>query len=255
MLYPSVSNYWNSLHQTHAIETYIDNVNNLSEIDYEQLLQDAVDYNKTLVGNSDRYNFSAEDLNIYNNLLKVSTSEIMGYIEIPSIDVRLPIYHGTSDEVLQVGIGHLEGSSLPVGGESTHCVLSGHRGLPSAELFTDLDELIVGDYFTITVLKETITYEVDQILIVEPDETEALEIEEGMDYCTLMTCTPYGVNTHRLLVRGHRIANIEDASLAAANASQVEPMLVATIIGAVIILILVVAVLINTERRKRRKSK
>ena len=178
----------------------------------------------------------------------------MSYIEIPSIDCSLPIYHGTDEGVLQKAIGHIPGSSLPVGGKSTHCVLSGHRGLPSAKLFTDLDQLKEGDTFLLRTLDETLTYQVDQILIVEPDELEALQIEEGEDLCTLVTCTPYGVNSHRLLVRGHRIANQADASSirVTADAVQIDPILVAPVVGVPILVILLIGLLART-RKKREK--
>ena len=176
----------------------------------------------------------------------------MGYIEITKIKVSLPIYHGTDDVVLQQAIGHLEWTSLPVGGEGTHCVLSGHRGLPSAKLFTNLDKLTVGDTFMLRVLNEVLTYEVDQILIVEPKDTEALQIVDGKDYCTLVTCTPYGINTHRLLVRGHRIANADDANTAfiTADATQVEPILVAPMLAIPVLLVLVVILLIPKKKKE-----
>ena len=176
----------------------------------------------------------------------------MGYIEIPEIDVSLPIYHGTEDPVLQVAIGHLEWTSLPVGGESTHCVLSGHRGLPSAKLFTDLDRLVVGDRFRLGVLDQVLTYEVDQILIVEPQDTEALLIEEGKDLCTLVTCTPYSINTHRLLVRGHRVETEKDAKnvRVTSDAIQIEPYLVAPVVAAPILLVLLLGLLIPRRRKK-----
>lgn len=179
----------------------------------------------------------------------------MGYIEIPSIDVSLPIYHGTDEGVLAVGVGHLEWTSLPVGGESTHCVLSGHRGLPSARLFTDLDQLKEGDYFMLNILDETLTYEVDQIRIVEPEEVEELTIIEGRDLCTLVTCTPYGVNSHRLLVRGHRVDNLEEAVTVrvTADAVEVEPLIVASIL-LVPTLVLFLSVVLAVDRfRKLRK--
>ena len=177
----------------------------------------------------------------------------MGYIEIPTIGVTLPIYHGTDETVLQVAIGHLEWTSLPVGGESSHCVVSGHRGLPSAKLFTDLDKLVVGDVFIFRVLDEILTYEVDQILIVEPHETEALRIEKGKDLCTLITCTPYGVNSHRLLVRGHRIENQEEAVIirVTADATQIEPVIVAPIVAIPMLLVLLIGLLIPKPKRRR----
>ena len=253
LLYPSVSNYWNSLHQTRAIANYNDQVANLNEEEYEQMLADANAYNQSLLTNSDRSITSEERLAQYESLLDVTGTGIMGYIEIPEIDVRLPIYHGTEESVLQVAVGHLEWSSLPVGGESTHCVLSGHRGLPSAKLFTNLDRLQTGDVFMLRVLDEVLTYEVDQILIVEPQETSVLQIEEGKDYCTLVTCTPYGINTHRLLVRGHRIDNIEEAKTVrvTADAIQIEPLLVAPIVAIPILLLLLVLLLLPKQSRKK----
>lgn len=178
---------------------------------------------------------------------------VMGYIEIPSIDCALPIYHGTEESVLQIAVGHLEWSSLPVGGESTHCVLSGHRGLPSAKLFTNLDKLQTGDIFMLRVLDNVLTYEVDQILIVKPQETGALRIEKGKDYCTLVTCTPYGINTHRLLVRGHRIDNIEEAKTVrvTADAIQIEPLLVAPVVAIPILLLLLILLLLPKKPRKK----
>lgn len=176
------------------------------------------------------------------------------YVEIPSIDVSLPIYHGTSEEVLQVAVGHIEGASLPVGGESTHCVISGHRGLPSARLFTDLDQLSEGDIFTLRVLDETLTYEVDQIHVVEPDDITQLEIVEGEDLCTLVTCTPYGVNSHRLLVRGHRVENREDGVMRIiADAMQIDPRFVAPVIGAPILLAALLVMILRPLRRRKRK--
>ena len=204
LLYPTVSDYWNSFHQTRAIASYMDDDR------YEKMLEEARAYNAKLAEKSNRFILSEEEQEEYNRLLDVTGSGIMGYVEIPSIDCSLPIYHGTDEGVLQIAIGHIAGSSLPVGGKGTHCVTSGHRGLPSAKLFTNLDELKEGDTFMLHVLDETLTYEVDRILIVEPDDVSNLEIDPDQDYCTLVTCTPYGINTHRLLVRGHRIANMED---------------------------------------------
>ena len=205
LLYPTVSDYWNALHQTKAITTYAENVAALDNASYDAIWDAARQYNRNLLNRSNRFRLSEEQKAEYERLLDVSGVGVMGYIEIPEIDVSLPIYHGTEDTVLQVAVGHLEWTSLPVGGESTHCVLSGHRGLPSAKLFTNLDKLREGDTFLLRVLDEILTYEVDQILIVEPRDTAALEIVEGEDYCTLVTCVPYAVNSHRLLVRGERI--------------------------------------------------
>ena len=189
----------------------------------------------------------------YESLLNVSGNGIIGYIEIPSINCSLPIYHGTDEAILQIAVGHIEGTSLPVGGSGTHCVLSGHRGLPSARLFTDLDKMVIGDTFLMRVLDETLTYEVDQIRIVLPYELDALEIEEGKDYCTLVTCTPYGVNSHRLLVRGHRIENQEEAQAIriTADAMQIEPLLVAPIVAIPMLLILLVILLLPKKSKKK----
>ena len=251
LLYPSVSNYWNSLHQTRAIATYAEEVANLDNDAYDQLWQDAASYNQSLLTRSNTYLLSDEQKAEYARLLDVSGLGVMCYIEIPEIDVSLPIYHGTEESVLQIAVGHLEWSSLPVGGESTHCVLSGHRGLPSAKLFTNLDKLREGDTFLLRVLDEVLTYEVDQILIVEPQETAALQIEEGKDYCTLVTCTPYGINTHRLLVRGHRIDNIEEAKTVrvTADAIQIEPLIVAPIVAIPMLLVLLVLLLLPKRKK------
>lgn len=252
LLYPSVSDYWNSLHQTRAIATYAEEVANLNQDQYDEIWAAAESYNASLTDRVNAYQLSDAQKEEYQQLLNVSGLGVMGYIEIPEIDVSLPICHGTEDSVLQVAVGHLEWTSLPVGGESTHCVLSGHRGLPSAKLFTDLDKLREGDIFLLRVLDEILTYEVDQILIVEPQDTAALEIAEGEDYCTLVTCTPYGINTHRLLVRGHRIDNIEEVKTVrvTADAVQIEPMLVAPVVAIPMLLILLILLLLPRRRKK-----
>lgn len=252
LLYPSVSDYWNSLHQSRAIASYAEDVADLNDDIYEQMLDDARSYNQTLADKAVRYEMTDEERAEYESLLNVSGNGIIGYIEIPSINCSLPIYHGTDEAVLQIAAGHIEGTSLPVGGENTHCVLSGHRGLPSARLFTDLDKMKEGDIFMIRVLDETLTYEVDQILIVEPYEMDALKIEKGKDYCTLVTCTPYGINTHRLLVRGHRVENQEEAVSVrvTADAMQIEPVLVAPLVAAPMLFILLIVLLVKTRRRK-----
>ena len=209
LLYPTVSDYWNSLHQSRAIAEYSKKVAEMKQEDYSQLLAAAQEYNRSLLEKEDRYKMSDEERAEYESLLDISGNGIMGYIEIPGIRVSLPLYHGTSEAVLQVAAGHIEGSSLPVGGKGTHCAISGHRGLPSAKLFTDLDKMKEGDTFSLKVLNETLTYQVDQILVVEPYDMDSLEIDPEQDYCTLVTCTPYGINTHRLLIRGHRIETQE----------------------------------------------
>lgn len=251
LLYPSVSDYWNSLHQSRAIAEYTEQVAALDHTRYEQLWDAAQSYNQELLNKADRYEMSDEEKEEYESLLNVSGNGVIGYVEIPVIGCSLPIYHGTDEAVLQVAVGHIAGTSLPVGGEGTHCVLSGHRGLPSAKLFTDLDKMTEGDIFTLKVLDETLTYEVDQILIVEPYELEELSIEEGKDYCTLVTCTPYGINTHRLLVRGHRVDNQAESETVrvTADAMQIEPAIAAPLVAAPMLLILLLILLITTRKR------
>lgn len=252
LLYPTVSDYWNSFHQSRAIASYAETVAEINNVDYEQIWNDAVKYNRKWTEKDHRWSMSEEEIVEYESLLDVSGNGIMGYIEIPEIKVSLPVYHGVDEGVLQIAIGHLPETSLPVGGKGTHCVISGHRGLPSAKLFTDLDQLVEGDIFIMRVLDETLTYEVDRILIVEPEDVSGLEAEEGMDYCTLVTCTPYGVNSHRLLVRGHRIENLETSNQIriTADAQQIDPVLVAPAVAVPILLLLVI--MVCTGSRKRR---
>ena len=246
LLYPSVSDYWNSFTQSKAIASYVDEVSKLNEQNYDQFWEEADALNQLLKQRTNRFVLDDELMKRYHDVLDISGSGIMGYVEIPSLNCSLPIYHGTDDAVLQIAIGHLEWTSLPVGGESTHCVISGHRGLPSAKLFTDLDKLVIGDIFMLRVLDEILTYEVDQILIVEPNVTDPLQITEGEDYCTMVTCTPYGVNSHRLLVRGHRTENMVEEKIVrvTANAIQIEPLLVAPIAAIPLLLILLFVVML-----------
>lgn len=253
LLYPTVSDYWNSLHQSQAIATYADSVENMDEQDYEKLWDAAVSYNQKLFQSRHGLGLKDEEKEEYNELLDVSGTGIMSYIEIPKIKCSLPIYHGTDEGVLQIAVGHIEGSSLPVGGLNTHCVLSGHRGLPSAKLFSNLDKLEEGDIFMIRTLDQTLTYEVDQIRIVLPDEVDDLKVEEGKDLCTLVTCTPYGINTHRLLVRGHRVANQEEAEAVriTADAMQVDNRIVAMCIAVPVLVLLLIYVAFGGRRRKR----
>lgn len=252
LIYPSFSDYWNSKHQTRAIANYTEFVAKLDEKDYEEIWTAARAYNQNLNKRDNAYFLSDEQMAEYNRLLNIAGDGIMGYIEIPKIDCSLPIYHGVEDSVLQVAIGHIEWSSLPVGGESSHCVMSGHRGLPSAKLFTHLDRLIEGDLFMMSILDEVLTYEVDQVLIVEPDDISALGIEEGKDYCTLVTCTPYGINSHRLLVRGHRVENQEVAKTVrvTADAVRIEPVMVAPFVAFPILLVLLVGVFVKHPKKK-----
>ena len=253
LLYPSVSDYWNSFHQTRAIAAYAGEVAALDDGIYDELLEAARDYNQRLAQREEPLNQSEEDLAEYGSLLNLDGSGIMGYIEIPELKVSLPIYHSVDDGVLQVAVGHMPGTSLPVGGKGTHSALSGHRGLPSARLFTDLDQLREGDTFLLQILDETLTYEVDQVLIVEPNEVGVLAIDPEEDYCTLVTCTPYGINTHRLLVRGHRVANAEEAVQVrvTADAIQIEPVLVAPLVAVPMLLILLAALLVSTRKKRR----
>lgn len=254
LLYPSVSNWWNSRVQSRAVAVYDEAVAALNEEDYTAYYEAAEAYNEALAEIGSASAIANTDLvdEDYWDLLDVTGTGIMGYITIDKINVMLPIYHGTSSSVLSAGAGHLEGSSLPVGGAGTHCVISAHRGLPSALLFTNLDQLEVGDTFTLTVLDQVLTYEVDQITIVLPDEIENLYIEDGADYCTLMTCTPYGINTHRLLVRGVRTANAEETHIrVTAEAYQIDTILVAAVVAVPMLLLLLVWLLVSTRRRKK----
>lgn len=252
LLYPTISDYWNSFHQSRAIATYADSVADMDEQDYEEMWNAAQEYNEKLFETGHGLGLKKKEKKEYNNLLNVSGTGIMSYIEIPKIKCSLPIYHGTDEGVLQIAIGHIEGSSLPVGGVNTHCVLSGHRGLPSAKLFSNLDKLEEGDIFMIRTLDQTLTYEVDQIRIVLPDEVDDLKIEEGKDLCTLVTCTPYGINTHRLLVRGHRVANREEAEAVrvTADAMQVDNRIVATCIAVPVLLILLAGIFVSGRRKR-----
>lgn len=253
VLYPSISNYWNSFHSTQIISDYAGKVSDMSRKEYEQMYLDAVEYNKELAAHGSSYQLNAAEKARYEQTLNVGGSGVMGYIEIPSIHVALPIYHNTEDAVLQVAVGHVEWTSLPVGGSSTHCVLSGHRGLPSAKLFTNLDQLHEGDTFSLHILNEILTYEVDQIHIVMPEETRDLTIQDGQDYCTLVTCTPYGINTHRLLVRGHRIETV-DTSGVISEAIIVEPLLVAPVLAAPLLLALLLKVFLPNKKKKSIKK-
>ena len=256
LLYPTVSDYWNAYHQSRVIAEYAAQVAELGKDQYDALWAEAQAYNAALLERSNVYVLSAEQQAQYQQLLNVTGSGIMGYVEIPSIQCSLPIYHGTEESVLQIAAGHLEWTSLPVGGESTHCVLSGHRGLPSAKLFTNLDKVTVGDVFLLRVLDEVLTYEVDQILIVGPQQTEQLQVVQGQDYCTLVTCTPYGINSHRLLVRGHRIANTAEAKIThvTADATQVKPMIVAPVVAIPILLSLLIILIIPRHRKKKEEN-
>ena len=252
MLYPTVSNYINSLTQSKMITGYNNDVSLLNGEEYSKIWTDALEYNASLLDNTTRFVPSEKDSKIYNSCLNVGGNGVMGYIEIEKIGVNLPIYHGVSEAVLQVGAGHIEGSSLPIGGIGTHCIISGHRGLPSAMLFTDLDKLEIGDVFLINILDETLTYEINQILTVEPDQVDSLEIDKDKDLCTLVTCTPYGVNSHRLLITGTRVENeqttVAPAIRVTAEAIQIDPLLVAPVLAAPLLLILLVMLLVKYRK-------
>ncbi len=253
ILYPTFADWWNSFNQSRAVATYVEAVANLSQGQYDEIIKAAEDYNVRLSENGLRWNMTDEEIAEYEGLLDITGTGIMGYIEIPKINETLPIYHGTDESVLQVAIGHLAGTSLPVGGEGSHCVVSGHRGLPSARLFTDLDKLIAGDTWTISVLGRIYTYEVDQIRVVEPTDLSNLQIEDGKDYCTLVTCTPYGINTHRLLVRGHRIANEQGVMSVIADGVQIEAIYVAPFLAIPMLLVLFIILMILTSKRMQRR--
>lgn len=248
LAYPSASDWWNSLHQSQAIAGYIRQVKSNPDEENQAIWDAAVAYNRGLDTSDGRFALSSGEKEEYEGLLDVTGTGVMGYVSIPKISVSLPIYHGTDDTVLQIAIGHIPDSSLPVGGEGTHTVISGHRGLPSARLFTDIDQLAEGDRFVLHVLGRTLTYEVDQILTVLPDDLDALGIEEGRDLCTLVTCTPYGVNTHRLLVRGHRVPNDPEPSDGDVRTIGYLPF-----VGAFAGAGLVILVTTGLARRKRRK--
>ncbi len=239
-LYPNISSYWNSLHQTSVIANYEKNMKNLDNENYEEIISSAKEYNEYLASllNQKFENGSPVDENYLNQLKVEDDDNIMGYISIDKIDVYLAIYHGTSSSVLAAGTGHLEGSSLPIGGESTHTVITGHRGLPTAILFTNLDLIEIDDVFTLNILSETLTYQVDQILIVPPNDVKDIKITQGEDYCTLVTCTPFGINTDRILVRGTRIENIKETNVQITNeADAINPMIVALVIAVALIFV------------------
>lgn len=257
LLYPAISEYINSKHASRVIFEYNEKLSGSSEAELDAIFTAAENYNKLLNANSSAF-YEPTLISGYENTLDITGTGIMGYIDIDRINVELPIYHGIGKAVLQVGAGHLPGTSLPVGGESSHCVLSGHRGLPSAKLFTDLDELEIGDVFTITILNRCFTYEIDQIKIVLPEESDDLRIVDGKDYCTLLTCTPYGINTHRLLVRGVRVENTEvkKAGVFVKNeAFKIDPLIVAPIAAVPLLIITFMLIFISDKRQKKKPKK
>ena len=254
LAYPSFSDYWNSFHQSRAVMSYAENVASMDTEEYERILNEARDYNAQLAEKGINWTLTDDERAVYQSCLNIGGNGVMGYIKIQKIDVTLPVYHGTEESVLQTSIGHLEQSSLPVSGESVHSMLSGHRGLPSARLFTDLDKLKEGDTFTVTVLNETTTYEVDHVWIVTPEDLSHLTIDKGKDYCTLITCTPYGINTHRLLVRAHRIENPDGEAMVVADAIQIRPVFIAPFLSVPLLAVLLCYVLISTAVKNRKRT-
>lgn len=249
LAYPTVANWWNNNMATHVVAGYTEAVQNLDTSQYDELIGSARSYNADLASNPGRFNPTDEEHASYEKQLSIADSSVMGSISVPSVDISLPIYHGTSEDVLAAGAGHLEGSSLPVGGIGTHTVITGHRGLPSAKLFTDLDRVVEDDYVILKVLNETLTYQVDTIRIVEPKEIEGLAIDPDKDLLTLVTCTPYGINTHRILITGHRVENLQEWE-AASDAGQIDTKLVALCIAIPILIILFILLLIRTRKPK-----
>ena len=253
LLYPTVSNWWNSTVSSYAVTKYQQQLATIDQERYNKLWQEAIDYNQSLVERSNRFKLTAEQQLKYDSLLNIGGDGMMGYIEIPSQKISLPVYHGTDEVILQTAIGHLDWTSLPTGGVNTHCVLSGHRGLPSARLFTDLDKVQLGEVIVLHILDEVLTYEVDQILIVFPEEAEELMIQDGKDLLTLVTCTPYGVNTHRLLVRGHRTENLKETVKirVTADAVIIEKLIIAPFLLVPMMLIFLVIIAIPKKKKRR----
>lgn len=248
LLYPTISDWWNSFHQTQTIETYAKKVADLNAETYQRALEDATAYNQEIAERGIQWTMTKDEFKKYEALLNVADNGVMCTVEIPKINCKLPVYHGTDESVLQIAIGHIAGSSLPVGGASTHCIISGHRGLPSAKLFSNIDQLEKGDHFMLHTLNETLTYEVDQIRIVLPNELDDLKIIDGEDLCTLVTCTPYGVNSHRLLVRGHRVEN-DISTMIDAEAVQIDKMIVASVVAVPMLLMLLIWMFITTRKK------
>lgn len=250
LLYPSISSYWNAKTQSEAIVDYESMLSQFKPEDYTAIFEEADVYNQKLLQLKEPL-VDYTQLTEYNSILDISGTGMMGYITIPKISQELPVYHGTSDSVLSVAVGHLEGTSLPVGGKSTHSVVSAHRGLPTAVLFTHLDRMEIGDIFYFTILDRTITYEVDQIRIVEPNDTGLIRIVEDKDYCTLLTCTPYGINTQRLLVRGHQVDLSQTRNIYVANeAYRIEPLVVMPVVALPIIFVLLIYVMFAPVKKE-----
>lgn len=257
MLYPVLSNALSQISYNETISSYEQSVSDENSSLYQCMIQEAVHYNEKLTTSSIVDVFSDPEITNseeYMNILNLNRDGVMGYISIPKIDIKIPIYHGTSSEVLSKGVGHLEGSSFPVGGESTHAILSAHRGLPSARLFTDLDQLEVGDKFYIYILDQVYTYQVDQVLVIEPSETEALQIQDGKDLVTLVTCTPYGVNTHRLLVRGERVEELAEQVIESESNRDLtinDYVLYIGLFGAIVLVLVTIIIVWKIHRKNR----
>lgn len=254
LLYPSLSSFYNKKVQSEAIVDYEAILKNKDDNEYDEMFEDAESYNTKLSKLKDPF-ITYKTIKNYDKLLNLNETGMMGYISINKIKVELPIYHGTSKEVLSKAVGHLEGSSLPIGGLGTHSVLSAHRGLPSSTLFTNLDKLEIGDTFTIKVLNRELTYQVDNIEIVKPSDIKSLKIDENKDYVTLMTCTPYGINTHRLLVRGVRIEDAPEKKFITTEAFKISNYIVMPLVAIPIILILLIIVMVKPIKSSNRKIK
>lgn len=255
LLYPSIADYYNSLRQGRAIATYDAAVAKMTPQDFSRFWTAAEDYNRQLVNNPARLHMSVAQKTQYDSLLNITGDSMMGHLEIKKLGVSLPVYHGVEDEVLQIGVGHIPGTSLPTGGASTHVALSGHRGLPTSKLFTDLDQMAEGDRFVLHILDRSMAYVVDQVRVVKPDEVQNLQIVNGEDYVTLVTCTPYAINTHRLLVRGHRASYLDGGGYVAADAVKVNPVLVSSFMSVPVFTILFVWALTWTRRHRKRSAK
>ncbi|WP_311553386.1 class C sortase [Propionimicrobium lymphophilum] len=254
LLYPSIADYYNSFRQGRAIATYDAAVAKMTPQDFSNFWQAAEAYNRELINNPARLHMSPAQKTQYDSLLNVTGDLMMGHLEIKKLGVSLPVYHGVDDAVLQIGVGHIPGTSLPTGGEGTHVALSGHRGLPTSKLFTDLDQMVEGDRFVLHVLDRSMAYVVDQVRVVEPNEVQNLKIVDGEDYVTLVTCTPYSINTHRLLVRGHRTSYLDDGEYVAADAVKVDPILVSSVMSVPVFTILFVWALARTRRNRKRSA-
>ena len=255
MLYPTISNQWNKRHSSRAIASYDEALVLMGEeINYDEIWEAAEVYNRQVQQRGTVVNFPEEERETYLSQLDPVGTGMMGYVSIDSIDVKLPVYHTVDEAVLQIAVGHLPETSLPTGGIGNHTALSGHRGLPSAKLFTDLDKLVEGDTFVLTVLDRILTYEIDQIKIVNPEEIQDLAIDPNEDYCTLITCTPYGVNSHRMLLRGHRTENVAGVTrhLVPSDATTVDTLLVSVAIAIPILIVLVIGVFVSTSKRRKK---